>query len=489
MTLFAPAFLSSHPAEAANTPKSSDMSCPAGAVNIAAGLSIQAYVDRSSPSTTFCIQPGLYRMQQISPKYRQVFIGLPGAVLNGAEIIANARPEGRYWVAATPLVLSRPFGSCLKSRPRCNNPVRFFLDDRPLEPVGSLEDLQTGTVFHNIQARKIYLFDDPKGHTLEMAQRRYAFFSNGAKDVVVRGFVVEKYATPAQQGAIFGDEDRHATGWIIENNEVRFNSGAGLATGDSAIVRRNRVHHNGQLGVSPNGTGVLIEDNEIYENNIYGFDAAWEGGGVKAGAVDDLTLRRNHVYDNHGSGLWCDVNCRNMLVEENIVDRNADAGIFYELSEGAVIRNNIARWNGTGSGGQQGSAWFWGAGIQIAASRNVQVYGNKVTVAQGGTGIILIDQARKRPGPSGALYQTVGNIVKNNEVIYEGKGGVSGGASDVPADNPNYGIIEKGRNHFDGNTYVQQQTKEPAKFIWGGDPISIEAFRSLGQEITGRIIH
>lgn len=488
--LGAVALLGSPPSEAAESAP-----CPPGSIPVPVGVPIQPLVDKAPQGAAFCIAAGLHRAQMIVPKDRQTFIGQPGAVLNGAELITDISQKDAFWVTAMPQFGVKPFGSCLAQRARCNDPRRFFLDGQPLEPVSDRAELQPGRVYSDAATGLSYLADDPRGRTLERTRVLYAFNNRGARGVTVKGLIVEKYATPAQQGAIFGDENARATDWLIEDNEVRFNSGAGIATGERSVVRRNKVHHNGQLGISPNGSDVVIEDNEIYENNIYGFDAAWEAGGVKAGKVERLTLRGNHVHDNYGSGLWCDVDCRNVLFENNLVERNADAGIFYEISFDAIIRNNTVRLNGTGRGGQQGSAWIWGAGIQIAASEGVSVYGNTVTVAPGGTGIIIVDQGRERldqprrkDGQKKLFYLTARNSVHDNEVVYDGDSGLSGGASDVPDSNPNFRIIETGGNRFDRNTYVLRRPTETSLFIWGGEPVSYERFRALGQEANGRII-
>lgn len=483
------ALLASPPSEAAdNAP------CPPGSIAVPVGASIQVIVEKAPPGATFCIAAGIHRAQLIAPKDQQTFIGQPGAILNGAELVTDIRRQGAFWVTATPKLEVRPFGTCLPHRARCNDPLRFFLDDQPLEPVADRADLQSGRVYSDAATGLSYLSEDPRGRALERTRQLYAINNRGARGVTVKGLIVEKYATPAQQGAIFGDENPRATDWLIEGNEVRFNSGSGIATGDRSIVRNNKVHHNGQLGISPNGADVLIERNEIYENNIYGFDAAWEAGGVKAGKVERLTLRGNHVHDNYGPGLWCDIDCRDILFESNLVERNADAGIFYEISFDAIIRNNTVRLNGTGRGGQQGSSWVWGAGIQIAASEGVSVYGNTVTVAPGSTGIVIVDQGRERldqprtkSGQGPLLYRTARNAVHDNEIVYEGETGLSGGASDVAPSNPNFGIIEKGGNQFDRNTYVLRQQTNAAFFIWGHEPISFETFRSLGQEASGRL--
>ena len=458
--------------------------CGPGAIRIAAGTVIQPIVARAPTGARFCLGAGLHRAQRIAPNDRQIIEGEPGAVLSGAVIVAGAVRDGDFWRFRTEAVAARRHGTCLASRPLCNQPFRIFLGGQPLEPAATLAGLDSGQFFRDAETGETYLRDDPSGRLLEATREAYAVWNNGARDVVVRGLTIEKYATPAQQGAIFGDEDARATGWLIEDNEVRLNSGAGIATGDRAIVRGNRVHHNGQLGISPNGSDVLIEGNEIFANNTYGFDATWEAGGLKAGAVTRMTLRGNRVHDNLGSGLWCDVDCRDVLIESNIVERNADAGIFYEISSDAIIRNNQVADNGTGLGGQQGSRWFWGAGIQIAASRNVQVYANTVGVADGGTGIILIDQGRERR--RGELYRTEGNVVRDNMVRYEGAG-ISGGASDVGGTSLNFGIIQRAGNRFEANTYLSADSRPP-KFIWGDDPIDYTAFRARGQERLGKML-
>lgn len=469
--------------------------CPAGAIPVPVGAAIQAVVDKAPPGAAFCIAAGIHRTQTVAPKDKQSFVGEPGAVLSGAELVTDIRRLGTSWVAATPKPTIRPFGTCLPHRARCNDPHRFFLDGQPLEPVADRADLGPGRVFSDPATGLSHFADDPGGRVLERTRQLYAFDSAGARGVTVKGLIVEKYATPAQQGAIFGDENPRAADWLIEGNEVRLNSGAGIATGDRSIVRRNKVHRNGQLGISPNGTDVVIEDNEIYENNTHGFDAGWEAGGVKAGKVERLTLRGNHVHDNCGSGLWCDVDCRDVLFENNRVERNSDAGIFYEISFDAVIRNNTVRLNGTGRGGQQGSFWVWGAGIQIAASEGVRVYGNTVTVAEGSNGIVIVDQGRERAdqrrrrnGTGHQFYRTARNAVHDNEIVYEGATGLSGGASDVPASHPNFRVIETGGNLFDRNTYVLRRPTEAPLFIWGHEPLSFDRFRSLGQEAHGRVV-
>ncbi|MEJ1978036.1 MAG: right-handed parallel beta-helix repeat-containing protein [Acetobacteraceae bacterium] len=225
-------------------------------------------------------------------------------------------------------------------------------------------------------------------------------------------------------------------------------------------------------------TDVLIQGNEVWANNINGFDFDWEAGGVKVAESRGVVFTGNHVHHNIGPGLWCDVNCRAVLFENNTVEDNAAAGIFYEISSDAVIRDNTLRQNG-----QAVSSWFWGADIQIAASGNVQVYANSVTVRPEGRAIMLIDQ--NRPMPTTGYYKTQKDRVYRNTITFLGEG-VAGGASDATFLAANYGIIQGGGNSFDDNIYRAPAGIAP-RFVWGESQIDFAAFRRAGQEQHGSL--
>jgi hypothetical protein len=261
---------------------------------------------------------------------------------------------------------------------------------------------------------------------------------------------------------------------------VRLNSGAGISVGTGSRVRNCNVHHNGQIGIEGTGKDIHIESNRIWSNNIRGFNPAWEAGGVKFGESDSVTFRANHVHDNYGLGLWCDIDCRNVVYEDNLVENNQYSGIFHEISFKAVIRNNSLRHNGKGDRG-----WFWGADITISASQDVEVEGNTVTVASGGCGIMLIDQGRRSDG--GRKYKTRNNTVHANEMTFEGAP-CAGGAADTNPDDENFDIITDGNNKFDSNTYRVGRASEPARFVWGRDVTDWNGFRRKGLERNGRLV-
>jgi parallel beta-helix repeat protein len=182
--------------------------------------------------------------------------------------------------------------------------------------------------------------------------------------------------------------------------------------------------------------------------------------------------------------LWCDINCNNVLYEGNVVERNNGAGIFHEISFNAVIRNNIVRHNGIAD-----KDWFWGDEILVAASQDVEVYANTLTVSPGKCGIMLIDQGRddQARAHGGPIYKTRNNKVHDNEMTFEGAA-CAGGASDVKPGHENFSIITDGNNLFDGNVYRVPRTGGPARFVWGHEVLDWDALRGKGVEPNGRLV-
>lgn len=450
--------------------------CPAGAIVVAPGQSIQGAVDAAPPGATFCLKSGIHRIQPARPRPGQRFYGESGAVLNGSRILDGFEREGDYWVLGGQVVRSRRQGYCMKTSPTCGFPEALFIDNEPLTRVMHKNELAPGRFFWDQGAEKIYIADDPGRRTVELAVAAFAFASK-ASDVVISNVLLEKFASPAQHGAIDAQGGVH---WIIENCEVRWNSSAGISVGKNTVVRDCYIHHNGQIGITGAGNGIRIERNRISTNNVRGFSMGWEAGGAKISLADGVLFSANHVHDNRGPGLWCDGDCRNVVYENNVVERNDEAGIYHEISFGAVIRHNILRHNGAGSDG-----WFWGDDIIVAASEGVVIHDNQLTVSKGRCAIMLIDQGRYE---NGRLYKTQSNSVHDNDITFEGAP-CAGGASDVWPDHQSFSMISDGHNSFDRNVYRVPHTAGAYRFVWGHDEgLDWDALRRAGLEANGRLI-
>ncbi|MGB0910960.1 MAG: right-handed parallel beta-helix repeat-containing protein [Nitrospirales bacterium] len=439
------------------------------------GRSIQELVDTHPPGTTFILRSGTYRLQQIKPKAGNHFIGEPGAILSGAKLLNQIVKQGQFWVARGQTQQGPVRGRCEKARVEspvdtCMFPEDLFFDDIPLTQVSSLPDLQPRKWFFDYAADTIYFHDNPHDHKVETSITPYAFEGN-APNVVIQGLVIEKYATPAQEGAIhnrIGHRGPLGKNWLVKNNHIRLNHAMGIRIGDGMKVIQNRVHHNGQYGIGGNGKDIVIEDNEISYNNNMGFH--WHtAGGTKFVWTKNLIVRNNHVHHNLGPGLWTDINNINTLYENNRVQNNSATGIFHEISYSAIIRNNVVESNGFGN-----SVWLNGAGILISCSPDVEVYGN--TVRNNADGIAAI-QTKRGQGKYGN-YEVKNLYIHHNTIVMnDGETGFA-----VKTKNPQY--FTNKNNRFEQNSYTVQGSRTKY-FRWMNQLRSFEEWQDFGHDMTG----
>lgn len=450
------------------------LSPPNGAIVIKSDEDAAAKIEAAPPKATFWFEAGVHRMRSISPKDGQSFLGERGAVLNGAALLTRFEVHESYYTASNPGKNLNGGGLCDAGHPRCTRTQDVYFDGKPLAVAARLSGLSSGQVYFDDAASTIYLADDPSGHTVEIGVTPVAF-NPTADHITIRNLVVEKYATPAQSGAIGGKI--HVSDWIIDHVESRLNHGVGVMVPDSGMLRHSFVHDNGQMGVGSGTTsGARVQENDISRNNYAGYDCAWECGGLKFGLARSATIQGNNVHHNLGrgaSGLWCDEDCTDVTVADNAVHDNPGAGIFYEISCNAVIRDNRVVNNG-----MVGSGWFWGGGIQIAASHHVEVHGN--TVAHNLNGITGIQQNRgtgKNCGERVISHLNVhDNITSDRPDSYSIAGLVADGGSSQ--------IFEvSSSNRFDRNTYRMSNPFADV-FFWKSAMTSVQ-WKSAGNGPDG----
>jgi parallel beta-helix repeat protein len=423
-------------------------------VLLSVGQDFQDAVDAAPDGTTFAIEAGTHRLQNVRPREGMTFEGRPGAIMNGAiELTDWNLTESGLWrldgIEST--VHSR--GRCIDGYEGCALSQDLFMDDVMLWQVTDDEDLGSGAWYWEDES--IFVVDDPAHRRVELSVATQAF-AGDASDITIRSLIIEKYAAPAQIGAVhaaspMSNDAPVGSGWLIEDLEIRLNHGAGLRVGDSTTARRLFIHHNGQLGIiASGGSDSIVEDSEIANNNIAGYNWGWEAGGTKFKRTSGLIVRGSNFHDNTGPGIWMDSNNYGTLLESNTVTDNTGPGIFEEISFDAVIRNNTVMGNGF-----KFQKWLWGAGILVAASTNVEVYGN--TVVGNADGISGIQQDRDG-GPDGK-YLLSGLFVHDNTIsTADGRTGLVEDIGDETV------FTERG-NRFESNTYVDMAGNQ---YSWGG---------------------
>lgn len=185
-------------------------------------------------------------------------------------------------------------------------------------------------------------------------------------------------------------------GWIIANNTISYNGGAGTNVTTDGKLLNNCLENNEQTGFAiasnpPNYTvNVLIEGNEIIGNNRSANIEATGvcngcSGGLKIWNSKNVTIRNNNVSNNNGSGIWVDNNNIDTLIEGNVVRDNTKRGIFLEISYSAIVRKNYVSGNYVRDG--PGRVNFPEGGIYISEAGGDE--GNKAKL--GGTFPAIID--------------------------------------------------------------------------------------------------
>lgn len=388
--------------------------------------------------------------------------------MSGAAVLSGFVAKEEVWALSGVVPEARNHGQCVSGYEGCSLTHDLFMDDVMLWQVTERDELESGRWYWDGDV--VYIADDPTNRRIELSTITYAFVGS-ADDVVIRGLTVEKYATPAQDGAIQSQEPGEGAfgeGWLIEDVDAWGHHGAAVRAGNRMVIRDSRIHHNGQLGITCAGTtDVLIEDNEIAHNNLAGFRWEWEAGGVKVTRSEALVFTGNSVHHNEGPGLWADIDTTDVLYEGNRVVDNSGPGIFYEISRRGVIRDNVVERNGFAD-----TTWLWGAGILVAGSADVEVYAN--VVSENGNGIAGIQQERG-DGEFGPHLLAGLHVYDNTVRLGSGRMGIVEDTGDSAV------FTERG-NRFESNTYVGPTG---GNYLWKNSRLDKSGWIANGQDTDG----
>jgi Right handed beta helix region len=456
-----------------STPATVDAASGCEGIRLEPGNDLQAQLQSQPEGAAFCLSAGVYRLvRPITPKDRQRLVGEPGAILSGAQVVTEWTQTGGAW-RATGYLPSQPFvhGECVDGYRGCQYAEAVFYDNRQLWRVDTRDELAPGRFFEDYDANSIWIADDPSQRMVEVARTEVAV-TGESRDVLVEGLTIEKFANPAQRGAVHAQ----GAGWRIQNNDVRLNHGHGVFS-DSAggEVVGNRLHHNGQLGLGGDGDDEVVTSNEIDNNNTAGFDMLWEAGGMKWFSSTGLRVSDNDVHHNNGPGLWTDINNIHATYERNFVHNNTSHGIFHEIGYSAIIRNNRIVDNG---GAERLRAWG-DAGIRVAASRDVEIYGN---VLIGNTNAIMLIQQQRSDSPSGYGPHELDNIiVHDNDVT------MTDNVTGMVSDNGD-GSLQSRNIRFSNNTY-RLANEDGRYFAWAGEEVNRTTWtQTIGHDRTGKFL-
>ena len=261
----------------------STITCPAGAVDIWPGASIQNVVNSYAGNTTFCLRAGTHSLSSaIRPKTGNTFVGEYGAVLDGTgwsttdatQAAFRAHNEDIDYVTIRNLVI--------RDMPQRGIHTFYWMSDHWTIENNEVTGNKWGVVFSpDFIVRNNYIH-----HNVGNASS----------------------SNPGERGG--GYMGARAQNTILENNEIAYN-GPEQKIGESANVtfRNNFVHHN-------MGDGIWYDGN-----------------------CTDALVEGNRVEDNGRNGIFYEIG-RGAIIRNNTVRRSGGGAVFISTSQGAQISNN-----------------------------------------------------------------------------------------------------------------------------------------------------
>lgn len=414
------------------------------------------------PNCTFLIKAGTHRMQKITPRSGDVYTSETNAIMSGSR---DLTPGVVTWTSQAMCTShtsvpcwyvdgqtqrgslddcgANGTHTCAPGQSGCSGkttiegttwfPTCFYPEDVYFDgafkyhcqvyancPAGGWYlDYDGGGAYSMSPQYRLYVFDNPAGHTVEASVSPIAF--DNVSNVTIQGLIVERYATPYAGAAITVTD-----GMVLNGVEGRYNHYAATANGSNGNIKNSHLHHN--LCVGDRGGGNAQFGNDEFDHNNYflEYDEFWGCGGTKWNvAQGGMKILNSYTHNNIGPGFWCDTSCDGLLYDSNTIDDNSRAGIFQEIGYSATITNNTIRRNGYGNGTFYtpcpgcNTAYPTESGVALSSSNGVEVAFNTLIDNYGSIQGVQDDRcsATNQPGQSPGRFWYLQNMNIHDNTI------------------------------------------------------------------------
>ena len=321
-----------------------------------------------------------------------------------------------------------------------------------------------GSFFIDQTAQKLYLWlsdgSNPSSKTVEADNTSGPLLTtNNQSYIHLQGLQFQHCANlPQGNAAVRLSGGSNCT---ASNCNVQWVAGAGFEVGGSNQTVTNGIfNNNGQLGLhASSATNCLVQGCETSNNNNLAgkqFDTGWEAGGNKFALTRSFTVDHHLSHDNHGSGIWFDVDNEGATITNCTCYRNMQ-GIHYEISYNGLIANNVCYSNNL-QGADINSPT--GQGIYVSSSAGCQVYNN--TCWGNDTRGINISGPLRGDGNGGNVYSyatiAYNNICAQNQAANTNAKDYSLDVSTTADPNLNNTVVPFSPNVSDYNLFYRNDT-------------------------------
>jgi len=469
-------------------------------------LTITAALRTVPSGGTIVVHKGVYHEEVLVPPQKRVTIQPAPSEevwLDGAEPVSGWRAEGATWVKDGWSLRLDASPTYTKGAPDSTNPGWQFVNpEHPmaahpdqvwvggvqLTEVASRALVKAGTFFVDKTKSQLVIGSDPNGKTVEASTLTQAM-SLRSSGSVFRGFGVRRYATSVHQ---MGTVVVAAADVTVADVTIRDNSTTGIYSWSARTTwDRVSVIGNGLLGAgAATADGIRVNRMLSQGNNSEQFNRAPVSGALKIGRSRGVTVTDSAFLDNLGQGPWFDESVYDITFTGNDVIGNTGNGLVFELSEKAVIADNVVSDNALN-------------GIYIIDTGNTQIWNN---TAVGNERNINVVQDKRRasnvstpghdprqPKPDKTVPWITRNTVIANNVVGDARGNCLVCVEDKSGEFTAAQMVSR----IDGNLYSRPGTTAPTWFgVWSrgaaGNPTvtnTLSAFTaSSGQDTHSKLV-
>jgi parallel beta-helix repeat protein len=273
------------------------ITCPAGAVDILPGQSIQLIVNANAAGTTFCLRAGVHPLtSSIRPQTGNTFVGEYGAALDGTGWTTTDDTQSAFRAYDDP--------------------------NDPNDPSGPIDNVTIrNLVIHNMPQWAIH------GH-YQVAHHWTIEYNEIASN---------------KWGLLFGPD------FTVRNNYIHHNIGTSGPTAqlgggyiglfaNNTTFDSNEIAYNGTEQKVAQSTNVTFRDNFVHHN---AGDGIWYDTNPNAAALID----GNRVEDNGRNGIFFEASIGATISNNTIKRHTSWDGIFISMSQNAQIFSNTLEGN------------------------------------------------------------------------------------------------------------------------------------------------
>lgn len=255
------------------------------------------------------------------------------------------------------------YWDAVKENPNvAGDPQMVFVNDKKLAQVPDKSKVNQDTFYYDWANKKIYISTNPAGKKLELVKRPQALMLNKGQHNF-KGIGFKRFGSGAfpegsywySANTVLVNEPQSIT---IENTVFADNAGHALAISkpnSGSRITKSIFANNGGNGINSNGNArsgsgrndFTIENNVFNNNNQENFDtkcsASCGAADVKLANMVGFTSR-NNIFENtvgRANGFWCDVNCTDGVIVNNLARNVGGRGLFYEISSKGIIASNV----------------------------------------------------------------------------------------------------------------------------------------------------